>query len=422
MTLTRPLIRQTMFGRIEGLGGYRTATEREADGLIDPMMFKVSNGGKHRYKGAIIYSPNGSESELIREAGSVNVNKLFQTGDPWTMTDLYYELYYIMHPFDVNQKIKEALHELYGEVMVPVTLWPDGDLGLDLTDVSKWNNGTITAPTKSAAYKSISNAHSLIVTTAGGNFYAQSEDVAVDPGESLFHAAIGSLDMDSSGECYYALWDRTNNRAIYSTTFTSYRPQIIRHQDVIPAGCHKVAIRVGSTANGVTTIWKGFPSHFIGSKSTPVQSWLKEQRNLLGLHKAYYPMATGQDRFAADNRETEAMTDAYYTLLPFVPASDVYYLQITQLGGMEAVDYWIHGYRKMNEIEEELDNDLAETNFDNEDMLLTAVETLICEFLGEDYADQAARGRALLDAQRISKRVVNPKPETGIQHIGMRCR
>lgn len=419
MSLDRPQTRSLMFLRIEGLGGKRSATSIDSDGIIDPTSFQRDEASDGDFAGALIYRPNVAEQQRIREAGLTDGPKLFQTGALWAdVADLDYELYYLIHPYVVNDCIRRALHELYAEVSVPLTIWPDGDLSSP--GILSWNNGTIIAPTKSSAYKSISNQRSLVVASSAGNLYAESETVYVEPGDHLFHGAIGAVEGSSSGEAYYALINKTTGDAIYENRFESHRDQIIRHQDVIPAGCTKIAIRVGATENGVTTVWKGFPSHMIGAGTSQTQSWLREAKNFLGLAEGSYGRVTGTDRANFTDRTLTTWPNVDYRLMPFVSASDFYKLQINRSGGLGAVDYWIHGYRKMNEIEEELDDELAETNFDNEDMFLTAVETLICEALGPEYADQAARGRAMLDVQRIARAVVQPTPELGMQRVGLR--
>lgn len=423
MSLTRPQIRGKLLLRIDGLGGKREATTIESDGIIDPTSFRRTESGDGDFQGAVMYRPNVAEVDQFREAGLVNGSKLLHTGDAYAfnqLSDRSYEIYYLLHPLIVNECIRRAPLEIYGESHVPLTLWEDGDLSSP--DITPWDNGTIVAPTKSSspAYKFIGNHRSLVVTTSGGNLYAESDAVGVDPGEDIFHAAIGSLDSASSGTLYYALWDKTNNRAIYEATFSSYRDQIIRRQDTIPSDCLKVAIRVGATANGVTTVWKGFPSHRIGEGNSNVQSWLKEQMNLLGFGPCNYYDSTGDDRYAAQSRTWEQWErGADYRLFPFVPASNYYSLQIDRPGGLDARDYWIHGWRRMADIEEELDDEAAASNID-EDWLITAAEALICEQLGPDYAVQASRAREKLSFQRISRPPSQPKRETTKVRLNLR--
>lgn len=414
MTLARLAIRAQLFKRIEGLGGGREAVTVESDGLIDPTAFRRTLSGDGDFQGAIIYRPDVAEIDQLREAGLVDGAKLKQTGDPYLfaqLTEKSYELYYLLHPMIVNECIRRAPMEIWGEVYVPLTMWPDGDLSDP--DVLSWNNGTVAAPTKSSstAYKFIGNHRSLVVPTSGANLYAESESVGVDPGEEIFHSAIGSLDIGSSGTLYYALWDKTHDTPIYETTFSSFRDQIIRRQNTIPGGCLKVAIRVGATESGVTTVWKGFPSHRIGAGSSNVQSWIKEQLNLLGFGPARYFDTTGPDRYSAMSRTWESWSKGNdYQLLPFVSASDFYTIQINRSGGLDAQDFWIHGWRKMSDIEEELDDEAAITNID-EDWVVTAAEAMVCEQLGPDYSAQAARARDKLTFQRIARPPVQPKPE-----------
>lgn len=418
MALTRPQIRGLAYLRIEGLGGKRTAVTIDADGIIDPTSFQRSLSGIVDFKDAVIYRPNVEVAEQIRQAGLIDANKLKQTGAAYTdLNDLEYELLYLIHPYVINECIRGTAHVLYGEVSVPLTMWDDGDVSR--ADILGWNSGTVAAPTKSTAYKSISNQRSLVVPTSGGNLYAQSDDVLVEPGDSIFHAAIGSLEPASSGTAYYALWDRINNRAIYEAEFSSYRDQIIRRQDTIPAGCTKIAVRAGATSNGVTTVWKGFPSHQIGAGTTGVQPWIKELKNFLGFHAASYGRSTGTDRFNFTDRIIEEWPNVDYRVMPFVPASEFYSLQINRPGGLQARDYWIHGYRRMSDIQEEIDDEAASTDID-EEMLMTAVEYLICKRLGSDYAEQMMQAEALLNAQRIAKTVVQPTKEKGFERIGMR--
>lgn len=421
MTLTRTQVRQFMFLRVPGLGGQHEAVQRDSDGLVDPMYMRVSNGGPGRYVGAVIYSPTGSASELIREAGLVDDNKLLQTGDPWTMTDPYYELHYLLHPFALNECIRRASHILYGEDEVPLTLWPDGDLS-DV-GVTHWNSGTVSAPTKSTSYKLIGNKRSLVVPASGGNLYAQSDYIGVEPGDNLFHAAIGIVEPDSSGTAYYALVNGSDSDAIlYSNTFSSYRDQIIKNQISIPSNCFKVAIRVGATENGVTTVWKGFPSHFVGSPATHVQSWLKEQKNLLGFSYAQYVNSTGPDRYNALERSPQALVwKQDYDLSPLVMASDRYTLQLKNGKRLGNNDYWIHGYRTIAELQEEIVAEADSTDFD-EEMFLTAVEYLVCLELGEEYKDQAAEAAKVLDSQRVARPIMKIQPEQGRQFIGLRRR
>ena len=414
MALTRAQIRGKLLVRIEGLGGKRVATGIEADGVIDATAFRRSLASDGDFQGAVIYRPNADELDQLREAGLVDGSKLLHTGNDYLFSgfgERNYELYYLLHPMIVNECIRRAPLEIWGEVYVPLTLWPDGDLSA--SDILSWNNGTIVAPTKSSntAFKFIGNHRSLVVTTAGANLYVESESIGVDEGEELFHAAIGSLDSASSGDAYYALWDKTNNSPIYETTFSSYRDQIIRRQDVIPGGCKKVAIRAGATASGVTTVWKAFPSHRIGAGTSPVQSWLKEQLNLLGFGPTIYGDTTGPDRYAALSRVWESWRNHDdYQLQPFVPASDFYTIQINRQSGLDAQDYWIHGWRRMSEIEEELDDEAAATNID-EDWIVTAAESLVCSQLGQDYASQAADAKQKLAFQRIARPPAQPKRE-----------
>lgn len=421
MSLDRADIRSKLFLRLPGLGGKRTATDIDTDGIIDPTAFQRSEASDGDFAGAVIYRPNVGESDRLREAGLVDGNKLLQTGAAWSdVIDLDYELYYLLHPYVVNECIREAPHEIYGEVYVPLTLWADGDFALP--DVTHWDNGTIAAPTKSTSYKWITNSRALVVAASGGNLYAESDEVSVDPGESIFHAAIGAIETSSSGEAYYALWDATHDEAIYENTFTSYRDQIVRKVSVIPDGCYKVTVRVGAVANGCTTVWKALPSHHIGARSTPVQSWLKEQMNLLGFGPAEYGRSTGTDlHTAGDFHHTEWATEqgADYKLLPLVPASDFYTIQINRPSGLQGEDYWIHGYRRMSDIQEEMDDEAAVTDID-EEMMLTAVECLVTEKLGPDYATMYQACKSKLIAQRVARPVIQPTRQPEIAMIGMR--
>lgn len=424
MSLTRPLTRGQLFLRIQGLGGKRTAQSVESDGIVDATPFLRSQASYGDYAGALIYRPNVAAIDQIREAGFVDGSKLLQTGLAYAdTTDNDYELYYLLHPYIVNECIRLAPHEVYGEVTVPLTLWPDGDLSEAL--VAHWDNGTIVAPTKSSdsQYKFIGNHRTLVVLTAGANLYAESDDVLVEPGERIFHGAVGALERSSaSGVVSYVLWDQTNSVALYTNTFTSYRDQIIRATTTIPEDCYKVSIRIGATTSGITTVWKAFPSHRLNSGTSEVQSWLKEQMNLLGFGPASYHGSTGTDRFNATERvweQWDSQNGSDYSLMPFVPASESYTLQINRPGGLSADDYWIHGYRRMSDIEEELDDEAATTNIDPE-MLLTAVECLVTSKLGDEYRQQYLESQAKLISQRIARPLIQPNREKGVTMIGMR--
>jgi len=318
-----------------------------------------------------------------------------------------------------------APREIYGEVTVPLTLWPDGDFSDP--GITHWDNGTVTVPVKSSdsQYKFIGNHRSLLVTTAGGNLYAQSDDIVVEPGDQIFHAAVGSVEKTSAGTAYYGIVDRSHgDTPLYEATFDSYRDQIVRRVTQIPTGCRKIAVRIGATANGVTTVWKALPSHRMNAGTSEVQSWLKEQMNLLGFGPAKYFRSTGDDRYNASDRVWEQWTDENghdFQLMPFVPASDFYTLQINRGGGLQAEDYWIHGYRRMSDTEAELDNETAESNID-EEMLMTAVECLVTSRLGPQYAAQYQQCVVQLANQRFARPVIQPKRELSTNFIGLRNR
>lgn len=424
MTLYRPDVRAQLFLRVPALGGKREADEIEPDGIIDHVSFLRSEAAPGDFTGAVVYRPNVALDDQLREAGLVDGAKLMQTGLDWAdIIDLDYELYYLLHPYVVNECIRLAHNELWGEVTVPLTLWPDGDFAE--AGVAHWDNGDISSPTKSQdrAFKYIGNLRTLVVLTSGGNLYSESDIAYVEPGEKIFHGAIGCLAPSStSGTLRYQLWDETNGVALYTNEFSSYRDQIVRTVTVIPNGCYKITARIGTTANGITTHWKGMPSHRIGSGTTEVQPWLKEQMNLLGFGPVSYGASTGDDRYNAHNRTWTQWSDENgkdYQLMPFVPASTQYTLQINRQGGLGDHDYWIHGYRRMSEIEDSLDNETAYSDFD-EEMLMTAAECLVTAKLGEEYKEQYIACRAKLDMQRIVRAIVQVKRETGVVHIGLR--
>lgn len=425
MTLLRPDLRGYAYLRIPGLGGKRVATEKTTDRITDLTAFKGTGVGPGAFKGAIIYSPNASAAGQIRQAGLTNAGSLLQTGENWTpadQLDLNYELIYLGHPYIINERIREVPHIIYAEAEVPLTLWPDGDFAAE--DVLSWNNGAIVAPTKSGSFKFIGNRRSLIVTGGSGNLYAQSEDVAVEPGDQLFHAGIGTLAMSSSGSLTYSIIDRTGSvdgSALYSNTFASYRDNIIKSTLTIPAGVLKVALRLGVSANGVTSIWKALPSHFVGKSTTNVQSWLREKRNLMSFSYADYGRSTGTDRWdALDRRWNSLAPNTEFDLLPFVPASSFYTLQLKSDRVLDAHDYWIRGLRPLSEIQDEIDNETAGTDHDQEH-ILTALVMLICQDLeGEIYETKAREMAAKLEAYRFSTPVTQAEPERGLQRIGLR--
>lgn len=422
MSLSRAEIRSRLLLRIPKLGGKRTAQEIDADGIIDASAFNRNESGTGDYRGAIIYLPNATDTDQLREAGFTDGPKLKQTGADYPSgLDLDYELYYLLHPYAVNDAIRRAPHECYGETSVPLTMWPDGDFSA--SDVTHWSSGTIVAPTKSTdtKYKFVSNQRTLMVPASGGNLYAQSDDIFVSEGDQFFHGAVGAVEESSSGTAYYALWDQTHNVAIYTNTFSAYRDQVINRTDAIPLGCQRVALRLGAMANGCTTVWKATMSHFPGAGSSPVQSWLKEQMNFLGFGPARYNRQTGTDRFNAGDRVVEEWSDHNnydFSLMPYVPESDNYTLQVHRPGGLTGRDFWIHGYRRMSEFDGELNSEDATTEID-EELIMSAVEKLVCAQLGPEYQGQYIEAAKKLDAQRIARTVVQPKFVRGYARMAL---
>lgn len=433
MGLARPDLRARVYAASSIYGFARTADAIHRDGIFDPTMF-LDNSSGFTGDGVYQYRPTLTGANRVKMGLAVEGGIWVHAQGPYTdaLSALDYEAVGLMHPDDFNDCIRRAPRHVYLQYYWPLGWHTDNDFADSaVTTWTDWQVNTVCTKNTTGGVSTQAGQtgpRNLVLTNSGSNGYTSSSSLYVQPGDQLFHGAIGRVTSGYTGS--YVLYDITNATALETVTFTASSFQRIAMTTTIPDGCYEVVARPGGVESGAVTEWDCLFGHLLGRESGEVlmPSWLTEDFQLLSFGPAEYGRQVDDKIWNATSRRIEAYYEHQdWEALTLNAAATPMTIQVNRRDGLEAFDYWILAQRPYSDFES-LEDETGETTAP-EDLIMAAVWFEYFSTLHEANKDASGNSewlsgrdekKQILDAQRIARKVIQPRRQQTVQHIGLR--
>lgn len=418
MTLTRSEIRGKAYtsGKVPGLGWQGTASDVQAQYIVDTFHFQDGAAGAGDLDGASIYIPSLAGTERVKRATEVITNKLYHEGSAYTSTGspVSYELVGLIDPDQLNDCIRRAQRRVYFETYVPVTPWLDGDFASgSMITPHGWTAQSVNAVSANSD-DNRTGIYSLEVTNSAAGGYTRTSELMVNPGDRLFHGAINRA--DGAYTAVYRLWDTTNNREIGEAIEHSSRAwQTIRRTDTIPEGCYSVRAQLEGAESNAVIIWDTLFGHELSGRELGCPSFLNEPWQLLDFMQADYARQVAPGRFNADSIIRHAWYNPdQFKLEPLALDSQPRRIQATNRYGLPEADLWLYAKRPHSDQVDMISEILATSA--PEDLIMAAVYAELGLVLWLRYQEPRwmalwKENEALLEAQKRAKPQIAPTRE-----------
>ncbi|KKN05888.1 hypothetical protein LCGC14_1082820 [marine sediment metagenome] len=178
-------------------------------------------------------------------------------------------------PFAVRQAIDKALLGIPEKLIVPLTMFTDGDM-LAPSPTTDWGTASSATPTKVAPSFPL-GLRVLRVTASGDAGYALTNDIPVEENKSYYLEVTGMI--ASTGVAADAgtlqLIDVTNGNAsitLDNSAIDRFEPEVLANGGVtMPSGCEQVHVRLAATLNGDIIDWSNLILYKNGTQEFLVQ-------------------------------------------------------------------------------------------------------------------------------------------------------
>jgi hypothetical protein len=316
-----------------------------------------------------------------------------------------FEIMEFLSPSQLFETCVEQMKQLPQTVMLPLGTFADSDM--ETAGVSNWTASNTSLSKVTTAANVFTGTQSLFINNTGANGYAESPAVNVNPGKSVYVAAILRAD---AGTASLVLYDNTAGAEFSATapTYTGERFAHIWRQETVPADCESITVRVvGSGASDDIYVDSIIGPYIINSDfNVDAPSWMDETWRLRKIRSASYRQGLArQVEDAASRTFTDWMLgeDVKFNIIP--NAAHPYRLGLRQL--YDSRDLWYEGVRRAY--------DLTSTTFANtaageayttslpREQVILSCSLAVCDRVIDAYRDSADRVRVARD--RIAKRL-----------------
>lgn len=152
----------------------------------------------------------------------------------------------------IRKAVNNAVHEMYYEDRLPLTLVADGDMRS--SGFANWTAGGSPTVSKVANTNAIEGPRSLRVLATVANDYVQSDSILADP-TNRAQQYVRALVRADVGTCTLQAYDVTNSAVIDSLTWTMRGWGILEFSFTLPATCEEYAFRLVSVSSTSDAYW-----------------------------------------------------------------------------------------------------------------------------------------------------------------------
>ena len=408
--IRKAVLRETTLGRGPDFGVY-TATSRATTSITVPRVANDNLTVDEFVQCWGFLPDHATADDRERPLGQLtvatgvidNAGRVFSG----TGTSEQFEIIQYLSPTQLFETCIEAMKQLPQTVMLPLGTFTDSDM--ETAGVSNWTASNTSLSKVTTAANVLNGTQALFINNTSASGYAESPAVNVNPGKSIYVAAILRAD---AGTASLVLYDNTNSVEFSATapTYDGERFAHIYRQETVPATCESVTVRiVGSGASDDIYVDSVIGPYIINADfSVDAPSWMDETWRLRKIRSASYRHALGNKVSDANSRYfTDWMLgeDVKFNILP----SDVhpYKLGLRQLH--DSRDLWYEGVRRAY--------DLTSTTFANtatgeayttslpREQVILSLSLAVCDRVIDQYRDSADRVRVARD--RIAKRLAS---------------